>query len=89
MFLKYIEYLKNPNTKNYIMVLQDEYCEKCGKFYTNISNKRCKPCQMNNLKENLRNWSSKNEKIDKLIINMYLKFDYLNGSIVFEWIPYN
>jgi hypothetical protein len=43
---------------------------------------------MDNLKENLRNWTSKNQKIDELIRDMYLKFDYLNG-IVFEWIPYN
>ncbi|EXX67086.1 hypothetical protein RirG_117600 [Rhizophagus irregularis DAOM 197198w] len=79
---------QNPNTKDYIMVLQDGYCEKCGEIYTNISNKRCKSCQMNDLKENLRNWTSKNKKIDELIRDMYLKFDYLNG-IIFEWIPFN
>jgi hypothetical protein len=70
------------------MVLQDGYCEKCGEIYTNISNKRCKSCQMNDLKENLKNLTSKNKKIDELIKDMYLKFDYLNG-IVFEWIPFN
>ncbi|UZO27817.1 uncharacterized protein OCT59_020004 [Rhizophagus irregularis] len=26
---------QNPDTKDYIIVLQDIYCEKCGEKYTN------------------------------------------------------
>ena len=63
-------------------------CKKCGKQYTDIKNKWCKPCQIDNLKGNFTNWTSGNEKIDELIQEMQLKINKYN-DIVFEWIPYN
>ena len=67
------------------MVLQDAFCEKCGKKFTNLSFKWCKPCLINDLK----NFTSGNEKIDNLIQEMQLKIDEPKKHIVFEWIPYN
>src|SRR5688572_30233144 len=63
-------------------------CSKCGKKYTDVSWKWCKPCQIDNLKGNFTNWTSGNEKIDKLIQEMQLKIGDVD-DIVFEWIPYN
>ena len=67
------------------MVLQDGYCEKCGEQYIGISNKWCKPCQINYLKENS---TSGDKKIDNLIQEMQLKINDCR-DIIFEWIPYN
>ena len=62
-------------------------CQICGKDYTNESCKWCKPCWINNLKNDFTNWTSGNEKIDDFIQEMKLKFD--DSDVVFEWIPYN
>ena len=70
------------------MVLQDGFCRKCGKEYTNVYQNWCKPCQIDNLKGNFTNWTSGNEKIDKFIQEMQLKI-VNSWDIVFEWIPYN
>ena len=70
------------------MVLQDEYCENCGKEYINIRHKWCKLCQMNDLKKNFTSWTSGNERIDNFIQEMQLKISDFN-DIIFEWIPYN
>ena len=79
---------QNPDTKDYIIVLQDIYCEKCGEKYTIIEHKWCEPCQINYLKENFANWTSENEKVDDFIQEMQLKINYYNDVIV-EWVPYN
>src|SRR4051794_1785715 len=63
-------------------------CTKCGKKYTNVRQKWCKPCQIDNLRGNFTNWTSGNEKIDELIQEMQLQINKYN-DIVFEWIPYN
>jgi hypothetical protein len=77
---------QNPNTKDYIMVLQDKYyCEKCGKY---IYNKWCKPCSINYFKNSFTNWTSENDIIDDFIQQMQLKFYKYNDTIL-EWIPYN
>src|SRR2546430_11081192 len=68
------------------MVLQDEFCNKCGEKYTIVNYKWCKPCQIDNLKGNFT--TSGNETIDNFIQEMQLKIDKYN-DIVFEWIPYN
>ena len=71
------------------MVLPIEtYCNKCGEVYTNKNDYWCKPCQIDNLKENFTNWTSGNEKIDNFIQEMQLKIDKYDDK-VFEWIPYN
>ena len=66
---------QDPDTKDYIMVLQDGCCEKF-----------CKKCGL--IGRNLTNWTSGNEKIDNLIQEMQLKISSQN-DIIFEWIPYN
>ena len=63
-------------------------CKKCGGGYTDSFWKWCKPCQIDNLKENFTNWTSGNEKIDNFIQEMQLKIDKYDDK-VFEWIPYN
>ena len=79
---------QNPDTKDYIMVLQDGLCSKCSKIYTDISSKWCKPCQINNLKTEFTDWTSGNERIDDFIQEMQLKIDKYDDDII-EWIPYN
>ncbi len=79
---------QNLDTKDYIIVLEDGFCERCDKQYTDITDKWCKQCQINDLKENFGNWTSKNKIIDELIQEMQLKIDDSN-NVVIEWIPYN
>src|SRR6266496_6571787 len=79
---------QNPDTKDYIIVIKDEYCEKCGEKYTDIKSRWCKPCQIDDLKNNFTNWTSGNEKVDNFIQDMHLKINDYNG-VIFEWIPYN
>ncbi|CAB5379102.1 unnamed protein product [Rhizophagus irregularis] len=83
---------QNPDTKDYILILNceyfEEYCEKCGNIYVNKYDKWCRSCQINYLKNDFTNWTSGNGKIDNFIQKMQLK---INGyeDAVFEWIPYN
>src|SRR4051812_34194697 len=79
---------QNPETKDYIIALQNIYCEKCSEKYTNVFFKWCKPCQINNLKNNITNWISENKQIDNLIQKKQLEIDYCSDR-VFEWIPYD
>jgi hypothetical protein len=76
---------QNPNTKDYIMVLQDKYCKVCGKKYT-VSD-WCKPCQTNYLKQNFTNWTSGNKTIDEFIQKMQSGIEAAS-DIIIEWIPY-
>jgi hypothetical protein len=80
---------QNPDTKNYIMILQNiYYCEKCGNKYVNAINKWCKLCLINYLKNNFTNWTSGNDIINDFIQKMQLHIDRYN-DIIPEWIPYN
>jgi hypothetical protein len=78
---------QNSDTKDYIMIFENKYCEECGKQYVDIENKWCKSCRINDLKENFTNWSE-NEKIDNLIQELRLKINESSDTI-FEWIPYD
>ena len=75
---------QNPDTKDYVMVLKNQYCKGCGEKYTNIGDKWCKPCHI----KNADTISSKDEKIDDLVHEMQLKINHDTDKI-FEWIPYN
>jgi hypothetical protein len=50
--------------------------------------KWCKTCQINYLRKNFTNWTSKNEKIDNFIRKRQLKIS-VPSNIVFEWISYD
>ena len=85
---------QDPDTKDYILVLQilkneylEKYCEKCYKKYCYTHNKWCKLCQVNYLKNNFIISTSGNDEIDHFVQDKQLKID--PWSIVFEWIPYN
>ena len=65
-----------------------EYCKKCAKKYIEIVHKWCKSCQIDNLKGNFTNWTSRNEKIDNFIQEMQLKINRYDDKVI-EWIPYN
>jgi hypothetical protein len=71
----------------YVRMLSKE-CLECFKEYTDTLYKWCKPCQINHLKENFTNWTSKNEQIDKLIQEKQLSINNVYDTI-FEWIPYD
>jgi hypothetical protein len=63
-------------------------CKKCGKEYTNVHYKWCKPCHINNFEKNFEKWTSGNENIDNFVQQMQLKISRYN-DIIIEWIPYN
>jgi hypothetical protein len=80
---------QDPITKDYIIVFEDQYCEKCGKKYILALYKNwCELCKINELKNNFTNWTSENKEVDDLIQEMQLKIVNAN-DIIFEWIPYN
>uniref|UniRef100_U9UZ74 Protein kinase domain-containing protein n=1 Tax=Rhizophagus irregularis (strain DAOM 181602 / DAOM 197198 / MUCL 43194) TaxID=747089 RepID=U9UZ74_RHIID len=79
---------QNPNTNDYIIVLQNGYCEKCNQKYTNANYNWCKSCQKNSLKENFTNWTNENEKINSFIQEMQLRIES-PLDIIFEWVSYN
>ncbi|GBC11743.2 kinase-like domain-containing protein [Rhizophagus irregularis DAOM 181602=DAOM 197198] len=61
---------QNPDIKDYILVLQNVYCDKCDKCFTDKYGIWCKSCQINDIEKNITNWTSGNEKIDNLIQEM-------------------
>jgi hypothetical protein len=70
------------------MILQNNFCENCSNQYTDSYHQWCKSCQINNLKQNFKNWTSENKKIDDFIQKMQLEINTWKDGIV-EWIPYN
>ncbi|CAB5369427.1 unnamed protein product [Rhizophagus irregularis] len=72
---------QNPNTKEYIIVLQNGYCKECGEKYTNIMYTWCKPCH-------IKIFTSGNEEIDDYIREIQSQI-HDSSDIVVEWIPYN
>jgi hypothetical protein len=73
------------------LVFSDKYfkkcCVKCGNEYDN-GYKWCKQCQINQLRDNFINWTSKNERIDDFIQKTQLSINRYDVPI-FEWIPYS
>jgi hypothetical protein len=57
-------------------------------MFTDKSNKWCRPCQINNLKQNFTKWTSGNEKINEIIQEIQLKINK-HSDIIVEWISYN
>src|SRR4051812_21314144 len=41
------------------------------------------------LKNNFKNWTSGNDKIDNFIQEMQLKIGYYDDNNIFEWVPYD
>jgi hypothetical protein len=78
---------QNPDTKVYILVFSNNYlnyyCKTCGNKY---NDNWCKPCRINQLKNDFTNWTSGNEKIDDFIQKKQLE---PKSYLTFEWIPYN
>ncbi len=70
------------------MLQVDIDCEKCGEVYTNVEERWCKSCQIDNLKKNFTNWTSENEIVDYYIQEQQQKISRPH-CIIFEWIPYN
>jgi hypothetical protein len=65
------------------MSSESKECPDCNKAWVH---RWCKDCEINYMKENFFNWSSKNEEIDDLI-----RHTQLNASQVcdyLEWIPF-
>ncbi|GES98370.1 kinase-like domain-containing protein [Rhizophagus clarus] len=78
---------QNPDTKDYILILNDDkYCKICSEQY--LGNKWCKSCQIDFFKDDFKNWTSGNNKIDDSIQTMQLEILYYEDSIA-EWIPFN
>ncbi|GBC42873.2 kinase-like domain-containing protein [Rhizophagus irregularis DAOM 181602=DAOM 197198] len=79
---------QNPNTKEYIIVLQnkyfEKYCESCGKTYSRM-HKWCRTCQLGYLK---RYFTCGDGKIDELIQDMQSRISNPK-DIIFELIPYD
>ncbi|GET02106.1 kinase-like domain-containing protein [Rhizophagus clarus] len=84
---------QDPITKDYIIICINynhfmKYCLSCAEIYTSTMYRWCKSCQLNFLKENFINWTSRDEKVDTFIQEMQLKINHPT-DVVFEWIPYN
>ncbi|PKC00628.1 hypothetical protein RhiirA5_427898, partial [Rhizophagus irregularis] len=67
---------QNPETKNYMMVLNDR-CKKCK--YT---------CNSIHFQRNFKNWTSGNNDIDNFIQDTQLSA-HKNAKEALEWIPYD
>ncbi|RHZ83759.1 hypothetical protein Glove_87g194 [Diversispora epigaea] len=64
----------------------DEICPECNQEWDKYS-KWCKPCNSKHFQNDLNNWTSGNDKIDK-----FIQDTQLNANIywkVIEWIPYD
>ncbi|GBC09177.1 hypothetical protein RclHR1_08670001 [Rhizophagus clarus] len=73
---------QNPNTKDFILILQFKYyCENCGEKYNNqfeIDSKNCMSCQTNH----------ESNKIKDLIQEIRLNVNH-ESNMIFEWISYD
>jgi hypothetical protein len=74
------------------LVFSDDYfsyfCKKCGNKYEDNNCSLCNQCLINQLKDNFKNWTSRNEKVDEFIRMRQLAISK-HSDTVFEWIPYD
>src|SRR5437762_4658344 len=70
------------------MLKIDTDCEKCGERYTNVEERWCELCQIDNLKKSFVNWTSGSEILDDFIQEKQQEI-HEPDDIIFEWIPYN
>ena len=69
---------QDPQTKNYMLVLNDK-CKKC-----------IQKCNSMYFQQNFKNWTSGNNDIDKFIQDIQLSVHNIYDlNEVLEWIPYN
>ncbi|GBB97826.1 hypothetical protein RclHR1_03080015 [Rhizophagus clarus] len=68
---------QHPETKNYMMVLNNNICKKCNYV-----------CNAMHFQQNFENWTSGNKDIDKFIQDTQLSAHH-NAKIALEWIPYD
>ncbi|PKY49744.1 hypothetical protein RhiirA4_465848 [Rhizophagus irregularis] len=75
---------QDPSTLCYIMVIQREYCEKCGENYTLPEYKWCTSCQREDFERNFASWTTENENIDKFIQEMQSEITtWKNGPLYY------
>jgi hypothetical protein len=77
MEFKFYGITQNPETKNYMMVLNN-ICEKCDKI-----------CNSIHFQRNFKNWTSGNNDIDKFIQDTQLSEHTYWVQNALEWIPYD
>src|SRR3954464_13216146 len=82
------------------VILEERYCDTCyskncekkyGKCVeckqVNTGKKWCQTCNSKRFQQNVDNWTSGNDDIDKFIQNTQLSAE--NHNQILEWIPYN
>src|SRR4051812_22435348 len=76
---------QDPETHSYMVVLDGKYiCKECNQKY---DGDWCKPCNSKHFQNDFNNWTSGNDKIDKIIQDAQLNANDDFGVI--EWIPYD
>ncbi|RHZ51441.1 hypothetical protein Glove_478g44 [Diversispora epigaea] len=63
------------------------YCMKSNEYPKPIRSRWCKPCNSKHFQNDFNNWTSGNDKIDKLIQDAQLNANYRYKVI--EWVPYD
>ena len=58
------------------MLKIDTDCEKCGEGYTNVEERWCELCQIDNLKKSFVNWTSGSEILDDFIQELDKEDDF-------------
>ena len=73
---KFYGITQDPETKNYMVVVLDNKCEKCNHI-----------CNAIHFQQNFKNWTSGNNDIDKFIQDSQLLAHDFTDKL--EWIPYD
>ncbi|RHZ75488.1 hypothetical protein Glove_213g79 [Diversispora epigaea] len=82
-----LEYLLSPLVTTSEHFKSSNICSECNQEYTSVYYEWCKPCNSKHFQIDFYNWTSGNDKIDKLIQVAQLN---ANGKWeVIEWIPFD